>query len=95
MAFESLRPDNFSYEGLSILFDWLEQLEQDTGEELELDVIAICCDFSQCSLREFSEAFGLDSEPNDLIDNVIKYVESNGAWYELFNDDQEIIFQNF
>ena len=37
------RKDQFSYEGLSVLFDYLEDYEDSTGEELELDVIAFCC----------------------------------------------------
>ena len=41
------RLDNFSYDGLGALFEYLEELEEDTGEEMELDVIAICCDFSE------------------------------------------------
>ena len=41
-AFKKLRPDNFSHEGLVLLFDYLESLD----EEMELDVIAICCEWS-------------------------------------------------
>ena len=41
------RVDSFSYEGRMALFDYLEQLEEDVGEEIELDVIAICCDYSE------------------------------------------------
>jgi hypothetical protein len=46
-AFKALRPDNFSYEGLSTLFDYLESYEEELGEEIELDVIALCCEFSE------------------------------------------------
>ena len=41
------RSNNFSHEGLCALFEYLENMEQDTGEEMALDVIAICCDFSE------------------------------------------------
>ena len=41
------RGDNFSYDGLGALFDWLEQLEEDAGEEMQFDCIALCCDFSE------------------------------------------------
>jgi hypothetical protein len=44
-AFQDLRPNNFSYEGLRALFEYLEESEESTGEEIELDVIALCCDF--------------------------------------------------
>ena len=34
-------------QGLNALFEHLEQIEEDTGEEMELDVITLCCDFSE------------------------------------------------
>ena len=41
------RGDQFSYEGLNALFDYLEELSEDTGANIELDVIALCCEFSE------------------------------------------------
>ena len=41
------RDNQFSYEGKRALFDYLEELEADTGEDIELDVIALCCDFTE------------------------------------------------
>jgi len=45
-AFAAIRPNQFSYAGLRALFAHLEELET-MGEEMELDVIALCCDFSE------------------------------------------------
>ena len=59
------RADNFSYEGLGALFDYLEQLEEDIGEEMELDVIAICCDFTEWdSIYDYNSSY--DTEYKDL-----------------------------
>lgn len=41
------RENTFSGDGLCALFDYLEDYENDTGEELELDVIALCCEYSE------------------------------------------------
>ena len=41
------RLDNFTYDGLEALFDYLEELGDDCGTEVELDVIALCCEFSE------------------------------------------------
>ena len=41
------RKDSFSYGGKAALFNHLEELEEDTGEEIELDVIALCCEYSE------------------------------------------------
>ena len=46
-AFKKVRPDNFSYEGLKVLFEYYEDLEDSTGEQIEFDVIAICCDYGE------------------------------------------------
>ena len=44
-AFNAIRPNQFSYGAIHALFDYLEDLSEDTGEDIELDVIAICCSF--------------------------------------------------
>lgn len=41
------RAGNFSYEGKRALFDYLEELENSTGEQIELDVIALCVDYAE------------------------------------------------
>ncbi len=57
-SFESIRPDSFSRAGLVALFDYLEQYEEECGSELELDVIAFCCEFTEYeSLEEFNETY--------------------------------------
>jgi hypothetical protein len=58
-AFKECRPNNFSRAGLFALFDYLEQYEDDTGEEIELDVIALCCEYAEYdSLQEFQRDYG-------------------------------------
>lgn len=56
-AFDAVRPENFTYEGLEILFNGLEEFEEDTGEEMELDVIAICCDFYEMDEDELKRSY--------------------------------------
>ena len=46
------RKDSFSYEGKKALFDYLERLEEDTGEQIELDVIAICSEYTEYSTAD-------------------------------------------
>ena len=43
--FNKIRPGQFTYDGLDALYEYLVDVEESTGEEIELDVIAICCDF--------------------------------------------------
>lgn len=50
--------NNFSYEGLNALFDYLEELELSTGEENELDIVGICCNYSEYeNLAEIQEQY--------------------------------------
>lgn len=73
-AFAELRPDNFSRQGLEMLFDHLEALERDTGEDYELDVIALCCDFSEDSAETIVREHLMDN-PDDLEDEeLVEYV---------------------
>ena len=51
-AVDALRRDQYagwSYKGAIALVEYLEQYEQDLGEQVELDVVAIRCDFSEYS----------------------------------------------
>lgn len=41
------RKENFSYNGRLALFDYLEELEDHSGEQIECDIIGFCCDFSE------------------------------------------------
>ena len=54
------RYDQFGYQALQILFDYLEDMEQDTGEELELDVISLCCDYSVDSVADIASNYDID-----------------------------------
>jgi len=66
------RGDFFSYEGLKALFEYLEEYEEDTGEEVELDVIALCCEYMEYdSLKEYNEDYGTEyGEIDDIQDDT-------------------------
>lgn len=77
------RKDQFSYEGLAVLFAYLEELEQSTGEELELDVVALCCDYYESSTEEIILNYRIDVEgldDDEQIDTVREYLMDNGAY---------------
>mgnify|MGYP003350223349 CR=1 FL=1 len=80
-AFRTMdRMENFSYEGMQALFDYLEQLEEDTGEEIELDVIGLCCDFSEATWEEIARDYRIDVKGLDETDTqseVMNYLEMN------------------
>lgn len=82
-AFEQCRPDSFSRQGLCVLFEYLEQYEEDCGEEIELDVIAICCDFSEDSWENIADNYRIDLEDcedeDEKAEVVRQYLEDEGT----------------
>ena len=42
-----IREDNFSREGLEALYDHLVGIAEDTGQPIEFDVIALCCEYTE------------------------------------------------
>ena len=67
-AFKRYERENFSYDGLKALFEYLEEYEEGTGEEVELDVIALCCEYAEYdSLKEYNDDYGTEYDEIDLI----------------------------
>ena len=68
-AFKKMgRENNFSYDGLTALFDYLEEVESCTAE-MELDVVAICCDFQEMeNVQEFNEQYEQDCKNMEEVD---------------------------
>ena len=56
----------WSRSGAYVLADYLQELENDTGEEMDLDVVAIRCDFSEFSTAaEAASEYGWAPEPDE------------------------------
>lgn len=68
------REDNFSYEGLEVLFDYLDNLSDDIGEPIELDVIALCCDYYESSIQEIIDNYNIDISDADGDEYEIKTI---------------------
>ena len=57
------RADNFSYAGKQALFEWLEEMDEECGTETELDVIGLCCEFSEYDTAlEAAKEYGWEPE---------------------------------
>lgn len=55
---------NFTFHGLVALFEWFQDYEEGTGEEIEFDPVAICCEFADYS--SFEEVKGDYPDLKDL-----------------------------
>ena len=68
------RSDQFSYEGLEVLFDYLEELSESTGESIELDVVALCCEYYESSIEELIDNYNIDVSDADGDEDEIKTI---------------------
>lgn len=74
------RLDNFSLEALDLLFTYLEEYEESTGQEIELDVVAICCDYNEDSWQNIAESFDVgieDLDEDEAKQHVMNYLCDN------------------
>ena len=59
--------NNFSFFAQASLYDYFEELELDTGEKIEFDPIAICCEYTEYeNIKEYNE----DYEPVENLDQI-------------------------
>ena len=67
-----LRKNNFSYDGLIALFEYLEDLEEDTGEQINFDMVSICCDYSE---YKNTDEFIIDYQDSTELHENLDYSE--------------------
>lgn len=75
------RDEQFSYAAQKLLFDWFEQYDEDCGTETELDVIAICCEFSEEDSDDIADNYNIDlsdcEDDDERHDAVEEYLLEN------------------
>jgi len=90
IANELMQDDNanWSRAGAFALAEYFEQYEDDCGEDIELDVVAIRCDFSEYSSLESwaDEYFGGDAQT--VADALGLDVDMSGVEFE--QDEEEV-----
>ena len=69
----------FSYDGLSALYDYLEELD----ENYELDVIALCCEYAEYkSLEDFQKDYDKQKYPDlESIRNSTALIDVEGGGF--------------
>jgi hypothetical protein len=87
-AFRNMnRDNNFTYEGKKALFDYLENYEEETGTPVELDIIALCCEYSEyANIKEFQKDYSEDYK-------IIEDIEQETQVIKIDNDS--FIIQQF
>ena len=81
------RGTQFSYEALNLLFDHFEEIETEDNP-IELDVIAICCDYSEDTYDNIARNYSIE----DLEDLSIE--DKKQAIEDFLNDRTILIGQS-
>jgi hypothetical protein len=91
------RGEQFSYAALNALFDYFEEYEESTGEQIELDVVAICCEYEESSLSEIADNYSINLEGlegEERIETVVKFMENHTTIVGMV-DDETMVYQQF
>lgn len=96
-AFEDMfRDKQFSRRALISLYEYFDQYEHDTGEQIELDVIAICCEYSEETAAEIAGQYSIDTEgldETDVVNAVRTYLHENTL---IVSEDEDVfVYQQF
>ena len=67
------RKQQFSYEALGLIYDWIEENDPDS----ELDVIAVCCEFDEQSPRDLAYTYGIDISSCSNDDEILRTVREH------------------
>jgi len=98
---------NFSYSAVHMLFDYLDDLSEDTGENIELDVIALCCEYNEVYLSDFASEYEncdltdddgnpltLENDEDTMRRRIQEYLEENTSFVR-FTDCDTVVFAVF
>lgn len=87
------RAENFSREALEALFEYFESYEDSTGEQVELDVIAVCVEWSELTLDELKEAYSSVEGAADIEEAAA--ILENETTVVRVPGDETIVIANF
>jgi hypothetical protein len=94
------RENQFSYEGLGVLFDGLQDFSESDAKPYELDVISLCCEYTEMSLSELLESYDItdekltDDNEVELLGLATDYLSDN-TWLCGITENNTFVFQAF
>lgn len=96
---KSMDRDNFSYDGAKALMEYLEQLSDDCGDNIEYDPIGFCCEYSEYETigmlaDDYPDAPQADDydDPDDWEEELYDWLNDRTTVIEF---DNGIIIQDF
>lgn len=87
------REYNFSLKGLRILFESLERLANDCERNIEIDVIALCCDYIENSITDIIDDYDIDITDCDSDGETVEdYLHDNTFVCGSYEDDDGVTY---
>lgn len=83
------REDSFSCTGKKALFEYLEEVEEDCEIEIELDIVSLCCEYTEDSIQNIADNYGIEGDREDILDTL----RDNTQVIEI--DEDNIIIQDY
>ena len=76
------RENQFSYKGLNALYDYIEEYYQEADKPYDLDVIELCCEYTEYdSLEEFNKDYNREYENIDnIVDDTVVIMVDNTSF---------------
>lgn len=62
------RHNQFSYEGLTALYDYLEEIDT----FFDLDVIALCCDYAEDTAEDIAKNYNIEVDSIDELEDAVR-----------------------
>ena len=103
VAHALLADDNakWSREAAYAIAEYYEALEQDSGEEIEFDRVAIRCDFDENSPKDVADSYDieglddLDPESEEFKQIVNEYLEEKSGYVIELDNGNFLYIENF
>ena len=86
-SFSDTYKNNFTHEGKKALFEYLEDYSDGLGEDIELDTVGLCCDYTE---YDGLEDYHNDYDPLDIISDI-----ENKTTYIPIEGTERFIIANF
>jgi len=84
---ESSRKDQFSSEALEAIFEYMEEYSDSTGENVEFDIVGICCEWAEMTWQDVAMSYDVDlsqcTDDDERIGEVEDYLSRNTQYCEV------------
>jgi hypothetical protein len=91
-------PGSFSYNGLEILFDYLTDLENDIGDEIEFDPVSFRSDYSESAVADIISDYLIDIQDglseSELLEKIIQVLNDDTIVLGITHQGT-IVYKNF